>query len=238
MFSDENIQDALSCIEDLERRTCLHLAWLRINPFVTTPCCDSEFCFKCKVGTHHTGETCEQRQREELDIYCQFCPECEVATVRTEGCDHIVCLCGAEWTWQECAEVGWALGPIGHLREYLNNGKLDPNFMNAEDGGRTLLMYAAGAGYLQNAKVLVEAGADITLRIDQGSALLHAFGVESAEYHPVVVDFLREQKAEVTRDDLFIWIGSQGNGHADAPAIFDRLLQLSGVAPAAFAMMV
>lgn len=223
------IEPVLSCIVDLERRTCLHLAWLRLNPFLMTPCCDTEFCFKCKVGTHHDGETCEERQREELDIFCQFCPECEVPTVRTEGCDHIVCVCGHEWTWQEVVEVGWALGPVRHLRELLENGTLDANWKDVDNDDTSLLMSAAGAGLLENTEALIEAGADVTCRNSEGGVVNYAFGVDSGIYSSEIVDLLLEKKAEVEREDPFLWMRSSGSANAEAPVMFERLLTLSGL---------
>jgi hypothetical protein len=44
--------------------------------------------------------TCEEVQRNQLEVECQFCPSCGVPTQKTEGCDHIICLCGHNWDWQ------------------------------------------------------------------------------------------------------------------------------------------
>mmetsp|Transcript_32207 Transcript_32207/g.73652 ORF Transcript_32207/g.73652 Transcript_32207/m.73652 type:complete len:1313 (+) Transcript_32207:87-4025(+) len=89
------------CIEDPERRLTFQLAWLRRYPKVTTPCCRAHVCFKCKVRGWHRGLSCEERQRREAGREAQFCPNCNVPTTRSDGCDHIRCVCGAEWTWQE-----------------------------------------------------------------------------------------------------------------------------------------
>lgn len=222
-------QVLLGGIADLERRTCLHLARLRRNPFIMTPCCETEFCFKCKVGSHHEGSTCEERQREELDIHCQFCPDCEVPTVRTEGCDHIVCVCGAEWTWQESMEAGYALGPAAHLREILNRGGLDPSWANADDSARTLLMYAIRDGRNENALALLEARADLQARDGMDySALLYAFGASNGAQRVDLCDMLLERKAEVARSDAIIWMSSQGSSGERAPGLFARILELSG----------
>lgn len=226
-----NPSSLLPVIADLERRTCLHLAWLRQQPFISTPCCDSEFCFKCKVGSHHEGQTCEERQREELDIECQFCPECEVPTVRTEGCDHIVCVCGNDWTWQEYKEAGQALGPVAFLREILGRGALDPCWANRDDGsGRTLVMYAVLEGRLENVRLLVEAAADVNARDDRGhSALLYAFGSINGVHRPECQDLLIEQKARVDKADPFVWMKSAGSNDASlSPCALTRLLELSG----------
>lgn len=103
-FINEPLYDILSLIPDVERRTVLHLAALRRHPFILTPCCEAEICWKCKIAGHHDGMTCEEVQRADLDssssVQIQFCPGCNVATERTEGCDHMICLCGYEWTWE------------------------------------------------------------------------------------------------------------------------------------------
>jgi len=223
-----DIRQVLGCIADLERRTCLHLAWLRRDPLIQTSCCDTPFCFKCKVGTHHEGQTCEERQREELDILCQFCPECEVPTVRTEGCDHIVCVCGAEWTWQEIAEVGQAMGPAGHLRELLAKGALDPNWANPE-GGRTLLMSVSMTGRRSNMQSLIEAAADVNLRDGNNrSAILYALGIANGNFYADAVDLLVENGATVQRADVAAWVSSSGASNPGAVRPLMRLFALSG----------
>jgi len=93
------LNSILQLIPDVERRCTLHLECLRRCPKIVTPCCQHNFCWKCKISGHHEGLTCEEVQRAELEVECQFCPGCGVATQKTEGCDHIVCLCGTEWTW-------------------------------------------------------------------------------------------------------------------------------------------
>lgn len=93
------LKGILELIPDVERRCTLHLACLRRCPKIATTCCESEFCWKCKISGHHEGVTCEEVQLAELEVECQFCPGCNVATQKTEGCDHIVCLCGQEWEW-------------------------------------------------------------------------------------------------------------------------------------------
>eukprot|EP00746_Dinoflagellata_sp_MGD_P165018 gnl/MRDRNA2_/MRDRNA2_94048_c0_seq1.p1 gnl/MRDRNA2_/MRDRNA2_94048_c0~~gnl/MRDRNA2_/MRDRNA2_94048_c0_seq1.p1 ORF type:complete len:472 (-),score=96.31 gnl/MRDRNA2_/MRDRNA2_94048_c0_seq1:231-1646(-) len=93
------LNSILELIPDVERRCTLHLECLRRCPKIVTPCCHSDFCWKCKISGHHEGLTCEEVQRAEIEVECQFCPGCGVATQKTEGCDHIVCLCGMDWTW-------------------------------------------------------------------------------------------------------------------------------------------
>mmetsp|Transcript_168280 Transcript_168280/g.540643 ORF Transcript_168280/g.540643 Transcript_168280/m.540643 type:complete len:425 (-) Transcript_168280:150-1424(-) len=93
-------EDVLPLIDDVERRTALHLAQLRRYPKIWTPCCHMEYCFKCQVGSWHDGRTCEQVLEREAAVEVQFCEGCGVPTQRTEGCSHMICLCGASWTWE------------------------------------------------------------------------------------------------------------------------------------------
>jgi len=96
----QRVQALLRLVEDSSRRAVLQLAFLRKWPKTKTECCDSPHCFKCKVGTHHNGVTCEEVQRRQmLDDAIQFCPGCNVATLKTEGCNSMICICGEEWTW-------------------------------------------------------------------------------------------------------------------------------------------
>lgn len=88
------------CIEDPERRTAMQLAWLRRYPKVKTPCCKARVCFKCKVRGWHRGLTCEERMRRETQHDAQMCPSCGVPTTRSDGCNQIRCVCGADWTWK------------------------------------------------------------------------------------------------------------------------------------------
>ncbi|CAM9380016.1 unnamed protein product [Phaeothamnion confervicola] len=94
----------LPLVRDLERRAVLQLAWLRRYPFLRTyPCeCGQMTCFKCKVEGCHPGVTCAEVQARELEgSGVQFCPGCNVATVKSEACNHMVCVCGEDWTWVE-----------------------------------------------------------------------------------------------------------------------------------------
>ena len=98
-------------------------------PFITTMCCCYPTCFKCKTSGFHEGQTCAEKQAEELAVdaqvglpvcsgtgeavvrrrnrWCllfvccvQYCPECGVPTIRSEGCSQMICVCGAAWEWE------------------------------------------------------------------------------------------------------------------------------------------
>merc|ERR1711977_207593 len=109
------LRKALQLVPDIERRCALHLACVRRHPLIWTPCCGAAVCLRCQVAGHHEGMTCEEVQRNQLEIECQFCPSCGVPTQKTEGCDHIICLCGADWEWQNpesaLPEENWAAPP-------------------------------------------------------------------------------------------------------------------------------
>ncbi|CAM9206981.1 unnamed protein product, partial [Choristocarpus tenellus] len=79
-------------VRDLERRCALQLAWLRRYPQVRTECCNQEMCFKCKTSGWHLGLTCAEKQAEGLNEGVQSCPGCNVPTIKSEGCNHIVCV--------------------------------------------------------------------------------------------------------------------------------------------------
>lgn len=104
---EQQLASIVGLVEDEGRRAVLQLGALRRWPKTKTACCDAEHCFKCKVGTHHEGVSCEEVQRRQFqdeDQGIQFCPGCGVATLKTEGCNHMICLCGESWTW-DGAEV-------------------------------------------------------------------------------------------------------------------------------------
>jgi len=96
----ETMEELLSLIVDVERRCTLNLSWVRRFPFVYTRCCDCQVCFKCKTSGFHEGQTCAEKQADELEIEAQYCPECGVPTIRSEGCSHMICVCGASWIWE------------------------------------------------------------------------------------------------------------------------------------------
>jgi len=171
-FSNDGCLPAL--IIDPERRCCLQLAMLRRYPKMRTPCCDEQFCFKCKIRDWHKGQSCEARQREEMDMSVQFCHRCGVPTVKSEGCDHIVCVCGASWHWQQSRLTNIIeANRVDALRELLNEG-FDINAPD-ETTGETLLYMAARAAKGEVVTFLLDRRADASgAHTTQGSTVLEA----------------------------------------------------------------
>lgn len=97
----ERVKEALLLITDIERRFTAQLNIFRSYPKIYTPCCKQEHCFMCKIYGHHADRTCEEVQSQEIGITAQYCPGCGVPTLKTEGCTHIVCVCGQHWHWHE-----------------------------------------------------------------------------------------------------------------------------------------
>lgn len=95
------VEDIFSTVSDIERRLVLHIALLKRYPKIYTRCCYCEHCFRCGVVGFHEEVSCEEKQRELMSLRIQFCPSCEVPTVRTEGCNSVTCVCSYQWTWDE-----------------------------------------------------------------------------------------------------------------------------------------
>jgi hypothetical protein len=64
---------------------------------------------RCQLGEFHEGVNCED-MFEGLEVLeregdtseggsVRPCPECLVPTFRSEGCNHMICPCGADWDW-------------------------------------------------------------------------------------------------------------------------------------------
>jgi hypothetical protein len=90
----------LSLFLDVERRFAAQLEIYRKYPKLRVPCCDTKHCFLCKIQGHHKTKTCSEIQNNERGLNCQYCPGCGVATLRTEGCMEILCVCGSVWKWK------------------------------------------------------------------------------------------------------------------------------------------
>jgi hypothetical protein len=76
----------LSCLLDPERRSTLHLRFLRDHPRVFTPCCRREHCFKCKTKEWHIGKTCEENTNS-LAGEIIDCPSCNIYLTKSDGCN-------------------------------------------------------------------------------------------------------------------------------------------------------
>mmetsp|Transcript_14984 Transcript_14984/g.15721 ORF Transcript_14984/g.15721 Transcript_14984/m.15721 type:complete len:160 (-) Transcript_14984:483-962(-) len=94
------IDHILSLILDVERRFAAQLEIYRKYPKIRSPCCDTKHCFLCKIEGFHKSKTCSEIQNSERGINCQYCPGCGVATLRSEGCTEILCVCGSVWKWK------------------------------------------------------------------------------------------------------------------------------------------
>eukprot|EP01047_Picozoa_sp_COSAG01_P110158 COSAG01_NODE_38996_length_482_cov_1.101828_1_plen_138_part_10 len=95
-----NMWELLGLIVDVERRAALAMAYLNHQPVIETLCCSRLMCFRCKITTNDRElHSCEEYQREQLSVEAQFCPSCGVATIKSEGCNHMICVCGANWHW-------------------------------------------------------------------------------------------------------------------------------------------
>ena len=98
--ADRCLRDhVLPLMLDIERRAKFQLTVSREYPKFYTSCCQYAHCFACKVDNWHAGISCEEKQREELYIEAQFCPSCNIPTIRTEGCSDMLCVCNEVWSW-------------------------------------------------------------------------------------------------------------------------------------------
>lgn len=94
------LDSMISLILDVERRFAAQLEIYRKYPKIRVTCCNAKHCFLCKIQGHHKTKTCSEVQNSERGLNCQYCPGCGVATLRTEGCTEILCVCGAVWKWK------------------------------------------------------------------------------------------------------------------------------------------
>jgi hypothetical protein len=94
------LDSMMSLVLDVERRFAAQLEIYRKYPKIRVSCCNTKHCFLCKIQGHHKTKTCSEVQNSERGLNCQYCPGCGVATLRTEGCTEILCVCGAVWKWK------------------------------------------------------------------------------------------------------------------------------------------
>jgi hypothetical protein len=110
--------------EDPERRATLQLTILNRMPKTFTPCCRNQICFRCKTGGWHDG-SCEEVQRREMGQQVCFCPSCGVPTIKSEGCDHMICVCGENWTW--------GVNPLLNVLRSCQKARIEPLLRQLED---------------------------------------------------------------------------------------------------------
>lgn len=110
--------------EDPERRATLQLTILNRMPKTFTPCCGNRICFRCKTYGWHDG-TCEEVQRREMGQRVCFCPSCGVPTIKSEGCDHMICVCGENWTW--------GVNPLLKILRSCQKGMIESGLRQLED---------------------------------------------------------------------------------------------------------
>jgi hypothetical protein len=90
-----------------------HVLILASSSYYTCATCSSRSCFKCKMPAH-VNLSCDQakvnRIRREhngeevasttwLGANTKECYTCHRQCHKEIGCDHITCICGAEWCW-------------------------------------------------------------------------------------------------------------------------------------------
>mmetsp|Transcript_49438 Transcript_49438/g.63417 ORF Transcript_49438/g.63417 Transcript_49438/m.63417 type:complete len:458 (-) Transcript_49438:62-1435(-) len=85
---------------DPEREVALYLAYLRLFPFIETPCCKHGHCFRCQTSNFHEGYSCEEYQASNTTIDNVLpCPHCGLQLTKGDGCNQIDCLCGQSFSW-------------------------------------------------------------------------------------------------------------------------------------------
>ena len=110
------------------------------------PLCQKSYCLKCKTEWHE-NITCEENQlsikgikNQESEIIfeeyvkgCNFkkCPKCKRWVEKTEGCDHIICLCGTHFCYS-CGEIRDSERPYDHR---CPNSRNNGNFMMPNNFG-------------------------------------------------------------------------------------------------------
>ena len=99
---EDTFIDIVTSIENPERRIALFLCHLRHFPYISTYCCDSLHCFKCKIqmreGHDHICDSLEKFS--DMNEISQ-CPSCNMNLVKSEGCNLVLCVCGESFNWTE-----------------------------------------------------------------------------------------------------------------------------------------
>eukprot|EP00743_Colponemidia_sp_Colp-15_P003335 GILK01003602.1.p1 GENE.GILK01003602.1~~GILK01003602.1.p1 ORF type:complete len:422 (+),score=68.43 GILK01003602.1:33-1268(+) len=98
VFQDK-VHYLMGQMPDFERRVACQMALIRNqNFFFRTRCCGAEMCWNCQSQGHVEGETCEDHLAP-LEADTKTCYNCGVCIVVSEGCSHVVCICGGEICW-------------------------------------------------------------------------------------------------------------------------------------------
>jgi hypothetical protein len=84
---------------DNEMRAKLQLSTMQRFQRIFTTCCNYPHCFNCQRAGHLLGETCREIQQKYTPD-AQFCPDCQISVIKTDGCGTVNCVCGCDWEWQ------------------------------------------------------------------------------------------------------------------------------------------
>jgi hypothetical protein len=103
-YEHEFAEKVIALIPDIERRSSLQLRTLIKYPLVKSRCCKTSHCFRCKIRGGHNGRTCEEYQAT-ISSEIRFCPSCNTAIVKGDGCNSITCVCSHNFNWATAATV-------------------------------------------------------------------------------------------------------------------------------------
>ena len=141
------------------------------------PSCFSTICSACNEEAHE-GMTCEERrvhrdpgEQERLfnvwaNEHGKQCPECGRMIEKSEGCNHMTCLCGAHFCWK-CGKSFSADKIYGHM-DTAHGGMHDqaPDWANPNDVEENI--------YEEQARLLAQVQAHRVLEIENARVrLLH-----------------------------------------------------------------
>ena len=109
------------------------------------PTCGLTFCGICKMSPYHDTSVCQgpkpdpTMDDETYRILCQTtrpCPGCKARAEKTDGCDHIRCLCGTDWCWR-CLQKLDPANPYRHsCLGTVVAGRPDGAFHDIDDWGQ------------------------------------------------------------------------------------------------------
>jgi hypothetical protein len=106
----------LKNIQNPERRTTLHLRYIKDRPKIRTNCCPVfSHCFKCKIKNFHEGKLCPPQEEEDV----ADCPNCKISVSKGDGCNTLTCFCGKQFSWDS------ALASAKKCREFFQKYPVD-----------------------------------------------------------------------------------------------------------------